>query len=479
MTLKPLFFRLCMLASLFFATSTLQARPQDNQDTDEENHAFDSFSVFREGSGRNQLTGGLGVSVFDNQVFYNIYLAPELVFGKVGVGFDLNLRIGENGQLRKEDWNDGAASFLRLIRYVRYGTKHDSLYARIGQLDAARLGHGSIMYLYRNNASYDTRKVGLEFDLDFADFGFESMVSDLTTFDIVGVRSFVRPLRNTKWPIIGNLEVGATYAGDFRDNTNLIATAQSLYPKVVDGQQIFNPALGRAKGSLNIWGLDLGVPIIRTSLLDVDAYTDFVKIVGYGSGGLFGVSGTLKNLSQFLTLSARLEHRIVGDQFQFSYFDPLYEQDRYSTALRTSVGDTAYVRTRANELAKYSSPGPGIYADLGASVLNIVHLFGSYQRLYKTERGGQLHLGARFENVASSVLLRADYYKRDIGAESDVFKLDDRSLSVIEFGYYPQPYLLLSIVYQWTYLPVRKGGDVIGYDPIRRVEPRVSIHFEL
>lgn len=423
------------------------------------------------------LTGGLGISVFDDQVYYNIYFAPELVFGKVGVGIDLNLRIGEDGELRKEDWDDGASSYLRLIRYVRYGNKHDSLYARIGQIDAARLGHGSIMYLYRNNASYDTRKIGLEFDLDFADFGFESMVSDLTTFDIVGIRSYVRPLRSTQWPIIGDLELGVTYAGDFRDNTNLVATPGSLYPQVVDGQQIFNSSLGRARGSLNIWGIDLGVPLVRLPILDVDAYTDFVKIAGYGSGGLFGVSATLKNLEQFLTLSARLEHRILGDQFQFSYFDPLYEQDRFSEELVKN--DTSYVRTRANEIANYTSPGPGIYADLGASILNTVHLFGSYQRIYRTERGGQLHLGARFENTGASVLLRADYYKRDIGAESDVFKLDDRSLSVIEFGYYPQPYLLLSIVYQWTYLPVRKGDDVVGYEPIRRVEPRVSIHFEL
>lgn len=109
-------------------------------------------------------------------------LSPELELERWGVGLDINLRISQQGQLRQEDWRDGISSYLRLLRYVRYGFKRDSLYFRLGQLDAARLGHGSIMFLYRNNASYDARRLGIEFDADFGHFGFESVVSDVSTF---------------------------------------------------------------------------------------------------------------------------------------------------------------------------------------------------------------------------------------------------------------------------------------------------------
>jgi len=445
--------------------------------SDEETRGTDSYSLYQEKPTTNAFSGGMGITVFDDEVYYNLYLAPELVFGKLGIGFDVNLRIGTDGTLRKEDWDDDFSSYLRLIRYVRYSNKFDSLYVRVGQLDATRIGHGSLMYMYRNNGSYDTRKIGLEFDMDFAKWGFESMVSDLASFHLIGLRGYVRPLLETDIPIIQHLEVGASFVSDFRDNTNLVATTQSLRPTYSENGQIaFNSSLASKESSLMAWSMDLGLPIVRLRILDVDGYMDFAKIIDYGSGGLIGVSASLKNISSVVSFSARLEHRVVGDQFQFAYFDALYEQDRFETI--ATVNDTNYVRTRANELSNYSSPGPGIYGDLGATILNSIRLWGSYQRLYKTERSGQLHLSAGLKELIPQVLLKADYYKRDIGSETEVFTLDDRSLAVIEFGYYPQPYMLLSMIYQWTYLPVRDGDEVIGYEPVRRIEPRVSLNFQ-
>ncbi len=65
--------------------------------------------------------------------------------------------------MRSEDFKD-AYSYLRLIRYVRYGNKNEPFYARLGTLDYSRIGHGYIVDMYRNSASYDLRKVGVEFD---------------------------------------------------------------------------------------------------------------------------------------------------------------------------------------------------------------------------------------------------------------------------------------------------------------------------
>jgi hypothetical protein len=70
-------------------------------------------------------------------------------------------------------------------------------YVRVGALDYARLGHGSIVSLYRNSASYDMRKIGVELDADFEKFGFESMSSDVAGAGVLGVPGYVRPLQYT------------------------------------------------------------------------------------------------------------------------------------------------------------------------------------------------------------------------------------------------------------------------------------------
>ena len=61
-----------------------------------------------------------------------------------------------------------------------------------------------------------------------------------------------------------------------------------------------------------------------------------------------------------------------------------------------------------------------------------------------------------------------------------MFKLDDRSYLFTEIGYKPTQYLLVSIVYNWTYTPVRDINDkIVDYKPQKRVEPRISLIFPM
>ena len=73
-----------------------------------------------------------------------------------------------------------------LLDIFRYGLKNDPFYARLGALDYATLGHGSIMYMYNNRPSYDSRKIGLEFDVDFTTFGFESVYGSFGESGVFG-----------------------------------------------------------------------------------------------------------------------------------------------------------------------------------------------------------------------------------------------------------------------------------------------------
>ena len=65
--------------------------------------------------------------------------------------------------------------------------------------------------------------------------------------------------------------------------------------------------------------------------------------------------------------------------------------------------------------------------------------------------------------------------KLNIRDEKDLFKLDDRSYLYFELGYKPLPYIIVSMLYNWTFTPVRDANDnIIDYQPQKRIEPRVS-----
>ena len=71
-------------------------------------------------------------------------------------------------------------------------------------------------------------------------------------------------------------------------------------------------------------------------------------------------------------------------------------------------------------------------------------------------------------------LLRAGYDKTNIGNETAIFKLDDKSYLFFEIGYKPVDFLVVSIVYDWTFTPVYDNDkNIIDYLPQKRIEPRV------
>ncbi|MDH7605241.1 MAG: hypothetical protein QHH13_10095, partial [Melioribacter sp.] len=177
------------------------------------------------------LGGSFGLTWIDGRPHYAFRIFPEIQFSKVGIGLDLNLEFTPEGKIRKENFNE-FSDYLSIIRYIRYGKKHDPLYFRIGALDYATLGHGSIMYLYNNSPAFDTRKIGTEFDIDFNNFGFESVYGNFGQSGVMGLRGYIRPIRFTELssvPILGNLELGATLTTDSDEKSGIIAGDYNSY----------------------------------------------------------------------------------------------------------------------------------------------------------------------------------------------------------------------------------------------------------
>jgi len=415
------------------------------------------------------VKGGVGMTWIDGEAYYLVSLAPEIAFGKWGVGLDLNLHVSSKDQkIRKADF-DETYDYIRIIRYIRYGTKGEEIYARVGSLDYARLGHGFILYNYKNSPSFDNRKVGAEFDLDFGKWGMETVYGDFAGASVLGMRGYTRPLQFTpaaSIPVIGNVEVGATFASDVRKDardTGIVIRANGA---------TFDTTTYDA-GSMSIIGIDLGLPLFKLPVADATLYLDYAKIFNYGSGFATGIDFNFSALGM-MKIFTKFERRFgQTDKFIPAYFDAFYELERY----QYTPGN---FQSKAKTLEQTISPGPGYFGSLLVDVLGTIQMEGSYQKLDLHPTSGILHIGTNTGSKIPLISLSAGYDKKYIKNNKDVFTLDERSLLYAEIGYKPYPFMIVSTLYTWTFAPEKDSdGNVTGYKPQKRITPKVSFVFPL
>jgi len=390
---------------------------------------------------------GFGATFIDGETYYLINLEPEVAFGQLGIGLDLNLRFNTQGKIRAGDYSK-FEDYLRIIRYIRWAQKGDPFYIRVGQLDYSLLGHGSIIYDYRNSASYDMRKTGIELDLSFDKFGFESVYSDLTGRGLLGLRGYAKPLKYTslaKVPVINNFEVGATYARDLNQYADYTHIDSS-------------------RAGLSIYGFDLGLPILSYAILKSTLYYDYAKIANYGHGSSVGINMSFSGMG-LVTLKGRYELRFMGQNYLPSYFNALYEHDRFDAGSRLSKSDT---------LLKITNSTRGYYGEVVISVLNSINIIAGYQATFDSVNQGILHAELQLPEVAGFVV-RAAFDKTGIGR---VFVPENSILSA-EIGYKPVKYLMISTLYQRTFSDRDPQGNPLGHFVSQdRVEPKVSLVFD-
>jgi len=419
---------------------------------------FDNYLNPNEGI----LDGGIGMSWIDGEPHYTFRFRPEVSFGQFGMGLDLNLEFTQDG-LRTENFKT-TSDYLAIIRYLRWGHKNDPVYIRVGALDYATLGYGNIMYLYNNSPSYDARTIGVEFALDMETWGVELAYGNLAFAGIIGGRGYIRPLKFTSAgdiPIIGGLEIGGTFTTDIDKKAGYM---DGYYDSGIDD---FVATVDT--GSIQIVSVDVGLPIFKTSVTSLELYAAHTQIINFGSGQAFGALFDFDLTG--VSLKIKLERTINGQQYIPAYFDALYEIDRFRLDPETGVLNS---KAKILENATLDEMN-GWYGGLLLDVMNLFRVSGSYQRFDNDNQNGRLHLGAEIDPMGTPMVLRAGYDKTQIATESEIFTLDDRSILFVEAGYKPYPFITVSMVYQWTFTPLRGANDVIlGYEPQEKIEPRIS-----
>lgn len=394
-------------------------------------------------SGDGLFMGGVGLAFIGGDTYYAVNLRTEMAFGQFGLGIDLPLHFNtDNGELRHEDW-DTTYDYFRIIRYLRYGRKRRTpVYARLGTLDGARLGHGFIMNYYTNEANYDARKIGTEFDLKFDRWGLETVVSNYDRVEILGGRAYVLPLKGFNNLLLFNrLTFGATFVTD-RDPDETSATDDAV----------------------TIYGLDVELPLLYSGPFFSSIYADYAKIHNYGSGVAIGIEAGLWKLGGLISLQAKLERRFLGKEFLPTYFNPFYEVEKARVVNSITV-------TKQNLLLQRISREQGYYGELFGDVIKIVKLLGTFERIDGAPNSGRLHLAALLSNAIPRISARGIYDKNGVEDFWDAFTVNDRSILRAGVGYQINPYLYFFTDYVWTFHTNEQTGEL---ESQRRVEPQIS-----
>ena len=361
----------------------------------------------------------LGLEVPLNLELYSLQAAADA--GETGGGFD------HAGRLREGDY-DEARDYVKFLRYLTYGKKEDSLFVNVGQLYAATLGHGQVMRRYAGNVDINQTRVGLEVDA-YGDYGgFEFFLADVTRGNLFGALAFVKPLSFfSDHELSKSLSVGVSWATDQKAPYRLQRAApigtSTLGAVLTTDDSALTPPLADTR-ALNIFGVDAELKVLRIASVDLKTYVDFSKMSGGGSGITVGVLGrfNFRAGDTVHLLRTRLELRTYEANFLPSYFDTLYEFQKYQFTpdLDSLSADyptkLAYIRARTGP-RRYGVYAEATYALPGWLVLAAV---------FETESQGQdQHLMLHAEIPWKYLQIFATYHQRNL---SRPFTLEQNDL---------------------------------------------------
>jgi hypothetical protein len=415
----------------------------------------------------------LGYTSIDGQPYISFRLKPELSFGKLGIGLDIPVVYGLNGQgLRLDEYTDGIG-FLRMIRYVRWGRKkRDNFYVRVGELRDAQLGFGMLINEFDNAVSFEKRKLGVEFDVVFKKkFGLEFLYSDITpkSLNLMGIRPYYKPFGATGIPIIKTFEIGVSYVTD-HDQTVFARTKDAEGNVLVYRNNYFLNGSG-----INAFAVDMGFYIFRFNWLWWDVYaqagymmpikSDTLQryLLQYGtpfqqtylsSNGGYGYSiGSdfkFRFLGNLLKINARAEKFWHTAYYIPRFFNFAYMLDKDQAIL---------------ELTKTPQMS-GTYARLTASVLDKIYVNAAVTLdsglIVDEQHPATFVANINIPNLSKKFSFKTDAYYANITSLKQLVHLGSNAIFNTQIGYmvYELPVVHLQFYvglnYHWTLATITK-----------------------
>ncbi|OQX99232.1 MAG: hypothetical protein B6I20_10180 [Bacteroidetes bacterium 4572_117] len=422
------------------------------------------------------LNAFLGYSKIGDQNFIGMRIRPDFSFGKLGIGMNIPLMFNlETGKFRTDEFKDGVG-LLRMIDYLRWGVKkRDPVYIKVGTMTDEWIGYGMLLDNYTNAYSYDKRKIGVSFDILVKNFfGLEGLYSDfdMSSFNLLALRPYIKPFGSTKIPIIKTMDIGFTYVTD-NDNTQIGGEKQNLY--IEAGQKA--------------WAADIGVMPLNRSFMQLKVYAQYGELLknesellkdtlnkladilratgqdsdhplikgndvagenNYDSGNGFSVGADFRfNFgAKTIQLRARIERLWFTEFFSPQFYDGDYEANK----------DTKLIELANTDGKK------GIYGSLTAVALEKVLVGGALMIPDNVSETAPATLALHFDasKMFEKFEIRGQYVKGGLTNLGDAFKFDERSLASVRVAYKMYRFILAGIDYRWTWSEQSDGEFKVG-----------------
>ena len=474
----------------------LDRSPQDQNKSLPANEAAvqnESSSVKDQAPPKKPFNMGLAVgSATINDTIYNqVALRPELSLGKLGIGFDLVMYIDNEGNIRKDEW-DEPSDFVDKILYLRWGQKSDPFWLMWGSLNNVTLGYGGLLNGYSNMMEFPSvRKVGINTGFNFGKFGTEVFLSNMKDFSrggtLIGLRGTYKI--SDALPIT----LGMNFVQDMNQFSGLKDTDGDDYPDLFDdfpndkdlwsdtdgdgiadlngGSKIpdggwdidadGNNILDSQQSDLKLkpepfkstnseavaqgFGFDIGYPILKSRALSMEVYSEFntlnfSKSTGDTtyfnrnkmSGSGITLPGVRASLFGFLNIS--FEYRIKNGYFIPQFFDGSYDLSRV-TVQTTNSG----ILVRTKDQVIFADPmsnkdTKGMFGSASANLFNLLTFNASYANMKADTTefnsfNALLNLNA--DNIPKLSIAQA-YYQRN--NDKNPFEFSEPSINTV-FGY--------------------------------------------
>ena len=474
----------------------LDRSPQDQNKSLPANEAAvqnESSSVKDQAPPKKPFNMGLAVgSATINDTIYNqVALRPELSLGKLGIGFDLVMYIDNEGNIRKDEW-DEPSDFVDKILYLRWGQKSDPFWLMWGSLNNVTLGYGGLLNGYSNMMEFPSvRKVGINTGFTIGKFGTEVFLSNMKDFSrggtLIGLRGTYKI--SDALPIT----LGMNFVQDMNQFSGLKDTDGDDYPDLFDdfpndkdlwsdtdgdgiadlngGSKIpdggwdidadGNNILDSQQSDLKLkpepfkstnseavaqgFGFDIGYPILKSRALSMEVYSEFntlnfSKSTGDTtyfnrnkmSGSGITLPGVRASLFGFLNIS--FEYRIKNGYFIPQFFDGSYDLSRV-TVQTTNSG----ILVRTKDQVIFADPmsnkdTKGMFGSASANLFNLLTFNASYANMKADTTefnsfNALLNLNA--DNIPKLSIAQA-YYQRN--NDKNPFEFSEPSINTV-FGY--------------------------------------------
>lgn len=446
-----------------------QVESSEIQHTENESALYESPSGLEEAILQQTNLSGVGLTVINEDPFFRMQLQPEVNLGKIGFGLGFvvlyNPSAGnDEDKIYTEDaenW-DNPSSYLRTVRYVRFGHLGDSFYTRFGELDYVTIGYGFIMSGYSN---HDRRGIRVNLSNDTKKYGVETVINNVRNPTVFGGRTYIRPLQKEhESAILNRLEFGGTYLTDIDPSW---------------GNQNEDPLVAL--------GVDVGLPIIHNRLMRVNLYdeiaflntkptSDSSGMIELASGNAIGIG-----LSIFQALF-KVEYRTFGEAYRPTIFDYTYD------AAKANVPDFLGKDTDT----QIDGPGRGFFSLLAWRPTPMVHLLGTFEDYNTTEP--KLYIGVTESGLVDKMSFRAFYVKRNIGEPDtgypdgigskdplffeDLFRLDEKSAFTVRIGYEAYAPIEVAVIREFRFRQVEKPDKSFGFEPIRKTTVEVGVNLK-